>query len=89
VILSQIVWNACAQPGTCADFGEDSTSRMVGRKVFSLPVQSQSTVVDFDMFGWRVRPLPPLSASAAAPQNEVPLQPARAKGRSAKSKYQI
>jgi hypothetical protein len=87
VILSQIVWNACAQPGTCADFGEDSTSRMVGRKVFSLPIQS--TVVDFDMFGWRVRPLPPLSASAAAPQNEVPLQPARAKGRSAKSKYQI
>jgi hypothetical protein len=87
VILSQIVWNARAQPGTCADFGEDSTSRMVGRKVFSLPVQSQSTVVDFDMFGWRVRPLP--SASAAAPQNEVPLLPARAKGRSGKSKYQI
>jgi hypothetical protein len=49
VILSKIVWNACAQPGTCADFGEDSTSRMVGRKVFSLPVESKSAVVDFDM----------------------------------------
>jgi hypothetical protein len=26
---------------------------MVGRKVFSLPVELESAVVDFDMFGWR------------------------------------